>query len=57
MNIQANDLTKMVALYKQEITNLLEQKILLQALLERVNEENEELKKRIEELKNKEVNE
>lgn len=57
MNIQVNDLTKMVALYKQEITNLLEQKILLQALLERVNEENEELKKRIEELKNKEVNE
>ena len=57
MNIQANDLTKMVTLYKQEITNLLEQKILLQALLERVNEENEELKKRIEELKNKEVNE
>lgn len=57
MNIQANDLTKMVALYKQEITNLLEQKILFQALLERVNEENEELKKRIEELKNKEVNE
>lgn len=57
MNIQANDLTKMVTLYKQEITNLLEQKILFQALLERVNEENEELKKRIEELKNKEVNE
>lgn len=57
MNIQTNDLTKMVALYKQEITNLLEQKILFQALLERVNEENEELKKRIEELKNKEVNE
>lgn len=57
MNIQVNDLTKMVALYKQEITNLLEQKILLQALLERANEENEELKKRIEELKNKEVNE
>ena len=57
MNIQANDLTKMVTLYKQEINNLLEQKILFQALLERVNEENEELKKRIEELKNKEVNE
>ena len=57
MNIQANDLTKMVTLYKQEINNLLEQKILLQALLERVNEDNEELKKRIEELKNKEVNE
>lgn len=52
MNVNAQDLSTMLNIYKQELADAKEQSIIFKALLERSEKEKEELLQKIKELEN-----